>query len=643
MAGGLYDSAVYDSATYYGEMGDPFVELLINGVWTDITGYVRVDPPISITRGKQDWAGSPNAAQCRLTLDNRDGRFSPRNASGAYYGFIGRNTQIRVSVYLDDGSSTVRFWGDVAEWPVTWETTGREVTTSIVANGLRRSLQKLTEEAPFRAAMLAAGGAQLIGYWPMEDGTRATSFGSALSGGAPGVFTGTANAITLGSDSTTFLAANPLPEFGDGAAARFTFPPYSPASGGSDAGQQLRMLLKCTGTGGFLVRVDTVGAHYFLFEYSPAADQFRWDMFNYTTGATEYSSFTYSVPTYFPTPHTGVRFGLWFKQDGTGIDVQFWMMQPGATGAVTNTETVPSATLGYLTGCTLYMDPAGGSTATVGHLTMESHATSIYDLLAVLGDYAGDSAADRAARLTTEKNVPYLLKAGPVTSALMGPQPVGTFLDVFDECATVEDGISTEDVTTRSLLLRKRSSMYSQTPVLSFTYTTSGGVQQMVPVDDDQFLVNDVTVTRTGGASARVTDTTSAVSTTAVGTYAVEYVLNLYTDDQCADQAAWRLGEGTVNKPRLSSLMFDAYTQSTSAMRTAAVAMREGDVVQIASVPAFTGLGSTVQQRILGWTEEIGYRTWMFTLNCIDAGGYQQVLILDDATYGILDTDRLGL
>jgi hypothetical protein len=488
--------------------------------------------------------------------------------------------------------------------------------------------------------MIATAGANLVSYWPMQDGSLATTFASALSGGASGAITSGSGTISLASDSTSFLASTALPEFGDGSSATFNVPSYvAPA-----AEQQIRCLAKITGAAGsFLWRVDTFGAHYFLFEYAPSIDTFQWTMNNYTTGLVEYTSGVYANPSpnYYFTLNLPVRFGLWFRQNGTGVDVQFNTLIAGANAGLANTETVPSTTFGGITKVTLYAGPTGGTTATIGHLTVERATSSIFDLFAVLDDYAGDSAADRAQRLAAEQGVPYFLVNGPVSSALMGPQPVGAFLDVFDDCANAENGISTETVSTRSLELRKRSSMYSQTPVVTFVYTAST-VEAVAPVDDDQYLVNDVTVTRTDGGSARITDTTSAVSVSAVGTYAVDYTLNLFSDSQCLDQASFRLQEGTVNKPRLSSFQFDAYTQSSS-QRVSIVAMREGDVVRLTSAPAFTGLASTVDTRVLGWTETIGYRQWRFDLHGVDATVYQQVLILDDTTYGILDTDRLGL
>ena len=78
------------------------VELYLNSVWTDITSYVMSrDQPtqvIQITRGRRNESTTSDPALCVMQLNNLDGRFTPRNPVGAYYGTIGRNTQLRVSV-----------------------------------------------------------------------------------------------------------------------------------------------------------------------------------------------------------------------------------------------------------------------------------------------------------------------------------------------------------------------------------------------------------------------------------------------------------------------------------------------------------------------------------------------------------------
>jgi hypothetical protein len=72
------------------------------GTWTDVSTYAYQrdgsSPPVTITRGKPDESGQANPASCMWQLNNRDGRFSPKNPLSPYYGQLIRNTPVRWSV-----------------------------------------------------------------------------------------------------------------------------------------------------------------------------------------------------------------------------------------------------------------------------------------------------------------------------------------------------------------------------------------------------------------------------------------------------------------------------------------------------------------------------------------------------------------
>ena len=85
------------------------VELWYDDRWNDITPDVDVSQGITIRRGRDDHQSSPSPASCRLTLINRDGRYSARNPLSPLYGKIGRNTPVRVRV--GDPQPALRFNG----------------------------------------------------------------------------------------------------------------------------------------------------------------------------------------------------------------------------------------------------------------------------------------------------------------------------------------------------------------------------------------------------------------------------------------------------------------------------------------------------------------------------------------------------
>lgn len=77
---------------------DARIDLLVDGAWSNITSDVLVRDGVTITRGRADEAARVDPSSTSLTLENRDGRYSPRNPVGALYGKIGRNTRLRVGV-----------------------------------------------------------------------------------------------------------------------------------------------------------------------------------------------------------------------------------------------------------------------------------------------------------------------------------------------------------------------------------------------------------------------------------------------------------------------------------------------------------------------------------------------------------------
>lgn len=66
--------------------------------WANITDDVMGRNPIQITRGRADETGATAPGKCNLTLNNRLGRYSPRNPLSPLYGLIGRGTPLRVSL-----------------------------------------------------------------------------------------------------------------------------------------------------------------------------------------------------------------------------------------------------------------------------------------------------------------------------------------------------------------------------------------------------------------------------------------------------------------------------------------------------------------------------------------------------------------
>lgn len=102
-------------------------ELNLAGSWTDISPEVYVRDPKQITRGLRDLGSTADPTSLSLTLNNKGGKYSPRNAMSPLFGLIGRNTPVRVSV-PQVGDHFLQLDGDIAHFASTPDTAALDVT-----------------------------------------------------------------------------------------------------------------------------------------------------------------------------------------------------------------------------------------------------------------------------------------------------------------------------------------------------------------------------------------------------------------------------------------------------------------------------------------------------------------------------------
>ncbi|WEH40804.1 hypothetical protein [Streptomyces sp. AM 2-1-1] len=77
-------------------------ELLLGGTWVDITSRMYTREPVRIVHGTAPGASQADPASCSVLLNNDGGALSPRNPMGPYYGLLGRNTPIRLTLPADE-------------------------------------------------------------------------------------------------------------------------------------------------------------------------------------------------------------------------------------------------------------------------------------------------------------------------------------------------------------------------------------------------------------------------------------------------------------------------------------------------------------------------------------------------------------
>lgn len=617
--------------------------------WTDISPYVYYRDRIHISRGRPDETSQIQPQTATLTINNRDGRFSPRNPTGPYYGLISRNTQIRIS-RLNNGVRRYRFVGEVSAWPTTSDISGEDVYIQITASGMLRRLQQGTppvQSAMYRAYTLTNAVQNVVAYWPCEDGTSSTSIASGLSGGTSIV---PAGSPTYASDST-FACSQPIPVLNGSSwtaavsASTWTddvlrFLMHIPKTGEVDGAIVARFA-----TSGTVARLDLryntlSGGCLTLLGYDIAGS----NLFN-TGPFVDDDGNGYNGNIY--------RVGLELRTSGTGVEYSYQTYKVNDTkGGASVSGTLASSSVGPMTSIAINPNQALTGTA-IGHISVQNVWSSLFDIEGAVNAYLGDGRLGRFARLASENGVNAVtVFASQDSSSNLGYQLPDTFPNLLQESPNTDLGALYEAKDQLALTYRTRGSLYNQGTaynnvgrVLTLDYSQHQLSAPAVPTDDDAYTRNDITVTRIGGSSSRqVLSSGAALSTQAppagVGPYPTSLNVSLNTDAATADQAGWRLHLGTTDEPRYPqislNLRYPAFTGSVD-MLNAALMLDIGDRVVINNPPADLS-ANPISLIVQGYSETLGNYEHDMVLNCSPESPYR-VGILDDTVLAHPDTD----
>ncbi|MEU0397938.1 hypothetical protein ABZ208_35335 [Streptomyces sp. NPDC006208] len=434
------------------------IELFLEGAWVDISDDVYLRNRIQITWGRQDWAATADTTKCQLTINNRLGKYTPKNTASPHYGQLGRNTKIRITV-----DSSVRFEGRVSSWPTRWDVSGKDVYVGVQANGVRRRLSQGVPPVrdPLRRFIEASAP---LAYWPMTDGEDARQGSEIVGGGQPIRAIGTAGSFFQGQ-----------PGWGKGTLATWL-----------DAAVELP-----SGTTGRLT--TTVRPQ--------ALDAWAADHFRNGVGGTEddFAAFDNGEGT-----NADPVKGWIIAADATTNVVELRLLSAGETITTLTTLAtvsnpgifdlsphmlrVTAARNGGSTDWTLVIDGvtrASGTQAVafrpplrlryrwgqftglpeamqLGHIAYWETPPDATDTYQALLGHARELAGRRIERLCAEQGVPLAVHGNLDQTPPMGPQRSGSFLDLLQSAADVDGGVLHESRDVAGLAYRTQRSKYNQ-------------------------------------------------------------------------------------------------------------------------------------------------------------------------------------
>lgn len=559
-------------------------------IWTDVSNYALGS--VTVIAGRGDEASQTQPTKCTFRLKNTDGRFSPRLPSSPHYPNVRRQTPVRIS--LNPGTGYVQvFQGYVDDITPSWPAGNSEYAeVAVTASGLLRRLQQgnnVLRSAIYRAVTTAS--TLPTAYWPCEDGSdglRLSTAVSPIAGVSPMTAVGASNfASTEGAPGSDVQ-----PDFTAGGSLTGQVP-------GSGAVTSWRVQVAW--------KANTIPASDFAIPLQwTTADGHAWEI-DLNPGALVFSE---DLAFTSPSVAVAVDNGIWHEgrvdavQSGGNINITVYF-----DGVSVITESIAGTVSRVVT---VEANAAGGPSSIlsgIGQFIVWNGSTTVAGLDTVdsMHGHASETAGARIARLCNEQGVPVSVSSTTGTAS-MGPQRIATLLTLLRECETADGGIL-YDGQSAGLNYLARIDRYNLPVSMALDTKRQQVKLPFAPVEDDQRIRNDVTVTRRNGSSARYVDQAHAAAN---GLYDTSVALNLADDSQLANVAAWLVHLGTVEEMRIPGLTLELIDHPELWPQWLATAV--GSRITVANPPAQYPPG-LIDQIVEGYTETWDATSWRIEPN----------------------------
>jgi hypothetical protein len=501
--------------------------------------------------------------------------------------------------------------------PQQWDPTGTDVWTPVGASGILRRLQQ--GNSPLRSVMYRgcqelAAPASFQGYWPFEDPTGSTAVASGLAGGQPMTIAGVpafqGQSGSPSADSTFACSAQLVQVQQATMAFRLPGGVSSPDWG-------------C----GFLLGIPSGGISadctLLTLSYS-SGDRIEVQYFT-ASGGTLNIGGTVSVSG--PTGVNGTA--LWVAPgSGTGSTGMTVLAAGAATETTYSTGTGLS---GNMTGGTVNEGAANLGDTEIGHLWVSSSPPDLQANAALLNAWNGETAAYRFARLCAENSIASRIYGFPELTVAMGDQTIDTLANLLSYCETSDRGMLYEPAEALGLGYRTLHSLCSQSPLAVLDYSQAqlggDGSAGLTPTDDDQYTINDATVSRNNGSSVQVQVTTGPMSVLppsegGVGDYDSQVTVYTAADSGLADIAGWITWIGTADEERYPVIPLNLARDELAALVFDIQDVRLGDYIQVVNPPAWLPPGP-ISQLVYGTTEKLGGFWYLMAWNAVPETPYE--------------------
>lgn len=592
--------------------------------WTDVSSYVELHQNMEIAVGRQDERSTADANDLSLTLDNTDGRFTAHRSASPYYPNVKIGRPIRVKATPPGGSTVTRFTGFIDEWPVEWDGSDAYARATIRASsrlarlGLGAKLLSMIEQEILSTSPVAyytlsepsgsthasdtsgRGAAQLAPYNP-SNVPNAPVFGNATGPGTDGL---TALQYPAGSNPNCY----PL------------------RAGLSSQIRSLRVAATLPASGTDSIPLIEAGSGVnFLDVYLTSANVLT--ARHITSGASvSVTSSALAAGSYDIAVTCTAAGGLLLYANGalvaSGVGVDLGTLTYVQVGGNAIRESVLSHAAAYST------------ELTPTQITAQSSA--------VLTGFSGDTTDERLVRILGWAGVASTEIDVETGSETMTYQETSgqSVTDALRDVESTEGGVLF-DGTDGNVKFHSRSHRYLSTAAATLDMASQHVGSDYAPKLDRSTLVNDATVDNpTTGESARSVDTDSS-DEYGIATASAKSVANSY--DPLLQKANWLIASYAEPRNRVPSLTVDVLAhQGLTPSAQDLLALTVGDLLAVENAPTQADSTDT-SYFVEGYTETIGPESYEITFNLSPTYPTSNVLILDSATRGLLDTGILAL
>lgn len=434
--------------------------------WIDITGDVRATESVKISRGRANEASHPDASTLNFKLNNRHGKYSPRNPNSEFYRKIGRNTPIRVYVTQGD-LAMYRFYGEIYSFPSKWDISDTDVWINIEASGILRRLQQGSQ--PLQSALSRYMMTQSpVTYYPLTNGKESGFRANAAIGSGSFswyIRTGSINGLALtaplwqGGELTPWLEpVVKVPDSRIGVAKG----PVDAGSGNSWCVDFIRSGI--SGQDSFIVRTADGDTNDMWILGELQTDPLSLFL-TIRTSTEDSSAATLLFENWTPNglfsdePH---HIRLKVTEDGaSNLDWEVIVDGEYTQSGSLVTPARPVVNIDYE-----WWRPndATQGQLSFGHIAVynQDSAPSEADVIKAMKGYPGEKSGRRIERICTENGIELDINGNLDDTPRMGPQRIEDILTTLRQAADVDGGILHESRVRNALLYRTNRSRYNQ-------------------------------------------------------------------------------------------------------------------------------------------------------------------------------------